>query len=77
MNKNGTTVWIDETIEVLAERLKPEKEHRPLIKNLTDDELKDFLYEKLEERKQYYAHAKIHLKEKDLELKKILSIVNS
>jgi len=57
--------------------LKPEKEHRPLIKNLTDDELKDFLYEKLEERKQYYAHAKIHLKEKDLELKKILSIVNS
>ena len=77
LNKNGTTVWIDETIEVLAERLKPEKEHRPLIKNLTDDELKDFLYEKLEERKQYYAHAKIHLKEKDLELKKILSIVNS
>lgn len=77
MNKNGTTIWIDETIEVLAERLKPEKEHRPLIKNLSDDELKDFLSKKLAERKSFYSQCKIHLKEKDLELKKILSIVNS
>ena len=77
MNKTGTTVWIDESIDVLVERLKPEKEHRPLIKNLTDDELKDFLSKKLEERKSFYSQCKVHVKGRDIELKKILEFVNN
>ncbi len=77
MNKNGKTIWIDETIEVLVERLKPEKDHRPLIKNLSDDELKDFLSKKLEERKQYYSQSAIHLQGKDINLKTILQFVRS
>lgn len=75
MNKNGTTIWIDESIDVLAERLKPEKDHRPLIKNLSDDELKDFLAKKLEERKQFYSQSKIHLQGKDINLKTMLQLV--
>jgi len=61
MNKQGITVWIDEPIETLVERLKPEKEHRPLIKNLSDAELGDFLSGKLAERMPWYGQAKHRL----------------
>ena len=57
MNKNGITIWLDEPVDVLIERLQNEKEHRPLIKNLDDDQLKDFLNKKIEERKEYYGQA--------------------
>lgn len=62
MNKHGVTIWLDEPVEVLAERLKPEKAHRPLIKNLSDDALLDFLAAKREERRPFYSHAQYILK---------------
>ena len=62
MNKNGITVWLDEPVDVLIERLQKEKEHRPLIKNLNDDQLKEFLNKKIEERKEYYGKATYILK---------------
>src|SRR3954471_4328144 len=43
MNKNGITIWIDEPIDTLTERLLQEKSHRPLIAHLADAELQDFL----------------------------------
>lgn len=66
MNKQGVTVWIDEPIETLVERLKPEKDHRPLIKNLSDAELASFLSGKLSERLPYYKQAKHHIQGKDI-----------
>jgi shikimate kinase len=75
MNKNGVTIFLDEPVEVLAERLQQEKEHRPLIKNLSNDELKDFLAKKLEERKEYYNKATYKLdgsKLTDVSLAKLL-----
>ena len=61
MNKHGITIWINEPIEMLVERLKPEKDHRPLIKDLSDAELNGFLSKKLEERSPFYQQAKYHL----------------
>ena len=61
MNKQGITIWIDEPIETLVERLKPEKEHRPLIKDLSDEQLGTFLSDKLAERAAFYRQAKYHL----------------
>jgi shikimate kinase len=61
MNKQGITVWIDEPVEMLAERLKPEKDHRPLIRELSDEALLRFLSEKLAERRGYYGRATYHL----------------
>jgi shikimate kinase len=61
MNKNGVTIWIDESIDVLMERLKKGKAHRPLIKHLSDEEMYDFLSKKLEERRQFYSLAQYHL----------------
>ncbi|MCW3106675.1 MAG: shikimate kinase [Segetibacter sp.] len=54
MNKQGITVWIDEPVETLSERLSKEKTHRPLIKDLDDEGLNNFLEKKLEERSAFY-----------------------
>lgn len=59
MNLQGITIWLDEPIDILVQRLQQEKSHRPLIKNLEDHELKSFLLTKLEERKPFYGQAKI------------------
>ncbi len=64
MNKNGITVWIDEPVELLAQRLQTEKSHRPLIKNLNDGELRSFLAKKLEQRRPFYSRAQYHLQGK-------------
>jgi len=61
MNKHGITIWIDEAVEVLAERLKKEKAHRPLIKDLDDEELLHFLSIKLSERSKFYNQCQYHL----------------
>ena len=66
MNSNGITIWIDEPIEVLAGRLEKEKAYRPLIKNLSDEELHDFLSGKLKERIPYYSQAQHHLQGKQI-----------
>lgn len=62
MNEQGITIWIDEPVDTLLQRLKPEKEHRPLIKALSDEELKQFLTEKLVQRYPFYHQATYHLK---------------
>ena len=58
MNENGITIWLNEPIDVLVERLKPEKYHRPLISGLSDEELGSFLTNKLAERTPFYSQAK-------------------
>lgn len=75
MNKNGVTIWLDEPVETLVERLQPEKEHRPLIRSLSEEELKIFLESKLAERRPVYEKAKHILSGKeisDLSFKKII-----
>ena len=60
MNEHGITIWIDESVDVLTERLKKEKAHRPLIKDLSDEELHIFLSNKLLERLPFYSQAEYH-----------------
>jgi shikimate kinase len=62
MDDHGITIWIDEPVEILAERLKKEKAHRPLIKDLSDEELFSFLSKKSAERASYYSQSQFHLK---------------
>jgi shikimate kinase len=63
MNDHGITIFIDEDVEILAERLKKEKAHRPLIKDLSDEDLHKFLSKKLNERLPFYSQAKYRLRE--------------
>lgn len=61
MNKNGTCVYLQSSSENILKRLKSEKEKRPLIKNLKDDELLFYITEKIKEREHFYNQAKIIL----------------
>lgn len=73
MNQQGITIWLDEPVEVLVERLLPEMDQRPLLKNCTSDELESFIQKKLKERSHYYSQAKIRLTGTQINLKNLIA----
>ena len=66
MNENGTTVYLRSSPVNIAARLVSEKEKRPLLKNLNDNELLFYITEKIKERELFYNQAKIILDVDDL-----------
>lgn len=75
MNSQGITIWIDEPIETLTERLKQEKAHRPLISHLSDEAVYNFLNQLRWERISFYEKATYRLEGKQIseaEFKKII-----
>ena len=72
MSKNGTSVWINAPVQTLYERLIKEKENRPLIKNLTDDQLKGYIKKKYADRKIYYEQADVIVDEEPVHLEKLV-----
>jgi shikimate kinase len=61
MKKEAVVIWLDESIDLLVKRLSNEKAHRPLIANLSDQELAAFLEQKLVERHPFYKQAHYRL----------------
>lgn len=57
MKKDGLVIWLDPSLEVLVNRLSLEKQQRPLIASLNDNEIAAFIENKLVERHSYYAQA--------------------
>lgn len=58
INKNTESIFLQANINTLYERLLTEKEQRPLIKKIKNDDLKEFIAKHLFERSQYYSLAK-------------------
>lgn len=63
MNQQGITIWLDVYTHTLAQRLVAEKEHRPLIQNLADDEIGRFIIFQFWERVKYYEKATYRLQD--------------
>ena len=72
MNQVGTTVWINSPLDTLFERLIKEKDKRPLIKELSDEQLKAFIHKKFADRKIYYEQAGMVVEEDEKSLEKIV-----
>ena len=72
MNQSGTTVWINTPLETLFQRLVVEKEKRPLIKELSDEQLKNFITKKFADRKIYYEQADIIEDERLIQLEQLV-----
>lgn len=68
MNNAGVTVWINTPLDVLFDRLVKEKEKRPLIRELSDDQLRSFITRKFADRRIYYEQAAIKMDEDPLRL---------
>jgi len=61
MNNEGITIYLKADTVTLFNRLKYRKAHRPIIANLNDDELMQFIEQHLKPRKPYYEMAQFHL----------------
>jgi shikimate kinase len=75
MKKEGVVIWLDESIEVLTQRLLAEKAQRPLIANIEDTKLAEFLQNKILERTPFYQQAHYQLSSDQISeagLKKII-----
>ena len=75
MNKSGTSVWFNCTVECLFKRLVKEKDQRPLLRNLTDEELHTYIMKKNADRKIFYQQASVIINEDDISLEKIVDAI--
>jgi shikimate kinase len=72
MNQSGTTVWINTPVDILFQRLISEKESRPLIKGLTNEQLKSYISKKFADRRIYYEQADVVIDEDPVHLEKLV-----
>jgi shikimate kinase len=75
MRQCGKVVWLNTSIDVLLERLLKQKHSRPLIKNISDIELKAFIIKKLQDRKMYYEQAHVILHEETITIESLLKSI--
>jgi shikimate kinase len=61
MKKYGVVVWLNTHVEILLQRLIKEKTTRPLIKDISDNDLRSYIIRKLNERRMYYEQADVIL----------------
>jgi shikimate kinase len=72
MNQSGTTVWINTATDTLFDRLVKEKDQRPLIKDLSEEQLQSFIARKFADRKIYYEQAAIKINEEPVQLDSLI-----
>jgi shikimate kinase len=58
MNAQGTTIFLKTAPTLLAERLAQEKEIRPLLSAVKNEDLSSFIEQKLEARKPFYLQSR-------------------
>ncbi len=61
INKNGISLYIKLSPEALYRRLTEAKKRRPLVAKKNEDELKQFIKDKLKEREEYYLQAQYQI----------------
>ena len=59
INKHGKTVYLKVENKVLVERLKNAKKNRPILTEVPNSELADFVKKEIQEREKYYNQAKV------------------
>jgi len=59
MNNMGTTIYLKVSVDELVKRLELCKHTRPILKNRSGEELKEFITESLERRSLFYEQASI------------------
>ena len=67
MNRNGITVYIKMSVDSLVERLANAKHKRPLIKDMSEFDLRSFISTNLEKRESFYLKAQYKVKGKNLD----------
>lgn len=72
IKSSGTLIYIELTAKSLTQRLLSGKQKRPLLKNLSDEDLFLFVEKKLQERLAFYKEAHLVLNGLNLNVKGVL-----
>jgi shikimate kinase len=75
MKGKGKVIWLNTGIDTLVRRLMKEKQHRPLLRDIPDNDMKAVILKKLHDRKIYYEQAHIALPEEDLTPEQIITAI--
>lgn len=65
MKRYGIVVWLNTQVEVILQRLLKERMHRPLLKDIKDEDLRNHIIRKLNERRMYYEQADVIIDKED------------
>jgi shikimate kinase len=72
LNHLGTTIYLKHSSGILHQRLRNNKLNRPLLLDLSDEEMKAFIENKLAEREAFYMKSKLVLKTEDQSVNEII-----
>ena len=75
INKNGHSIYLKYNTEVLLSRLINAKEERPLIKDKTENQLTNFIDEKLAQREKYYKKSKVVVEGVNVDLNELINLL--
>lgn len=73
LNAMGTTVYLQCSNETLFSRLKYERDHRPLIAGLSDEELHESIDVRMKQRESIYQLAQFIISEEDHQAETIIN----
>lgn len=76
MSERGKTVYLHLSAENLFGRLRTRKEKRPLIANLDDAQLRDYIFQKLSERESFYLQANFTIDPSTVKPKELVALIN-
>ncbi len=75
MNESGCSVYIKLSAAALSHRITHSKIQRPLLKNLTEEDLLPHIAKQLQEREKYYNTAKIIYDGIDVKILELANII--
>jgi shikimate kinase len=76
INRHGISVYLKVSPSALYQRLVTRKYKRPLIRDLSDAELRIFIEQKIKEREPFYSRAKYVVKGLDVDLDELVRLLN-
>jgi shikimate kinase len=75
VNEAGTSIYLKYNAGILASRLTGAKTERPLIKDLDEKSLKDFITNKLNNREHFYSQAQLVVERNNVRVEDLLEMI--
>jgi len=77
MEQNGTLIWLDTPIELIIERLKEEKDDRPLLAASREADFEQHIRNMYARRIPIYSRAKIKINNSGYDYEAVAALENS
>lgn len=77
MKREGLVIWLNCPVDLLVSRLLDGKSGRPLLRDLDDEHLRQYIVKKLSDRSLYYRQAQLWVEEENLSIEKLLEQIES